>query len=158
MPNSQNLMMADQRMTVETLDLPSTRHSLPIALIRAREKVMGPIREMLSESGITEQQWRILRVLAEFGPLDATKLAEHASLLLPSQTRIVQTLVEKGYVTRTPDTADRRRQTVAITSAGYRIIEDNLDQARAIAERFEQVLGKEKLRQLLDLLAELDRL
>ncbi|MGI9505214.1 MAG: homoprotocatechuate degradation operon regulator HpaR [Geminicoccaceae bacterium] len=148
--------MANQVMTAQELDLPSTTRSLPIALIRAREKVMGPIRAMLSQSGITEQQWRILRVLEEFGPLDATKLSEAASLLVPSQTRIVQTLVEKGYVTRTPDMKDRRRQTVAITEAGRRIIEDNLDQARAIARHFETVLGKEKLRTLLDLLAELD--
>ncbi|MGI9436863.1 MAG: MarR family winged helix-turn-helix transcriptional regulator, partial [Geminicoccaceae bacterium] len=79
-------------------------------------------------------------------------------LLVPSQTRIVQTLLEKGYVTRTPDTVDRRRQTVAITEAGRRIIEDNLDQAHEIARHFETVLGKKKLRTLLDLLAELDRL
>ena len=41
--------------------LPSTSRSLPIALIRAREGVMAPIREMLAETGITEQQWRVLR-------------------------------------------------------------------------------------------------
>ena len=150
--------MADQLMTDQKRELPSTTRSLPIALIRAREKVMVPIRGMLSQSGITEQQWRILRVLDEFGPLDATKLSEAACLLVPSQTRIVQTLVEKGYVTRTSDTVDRRRQTVAITEAGRRIIEDNLDQAQGIARHFETVLGKEKLQTLLDLLGELDQL
>ena len=36
---------------------------LPIALMRAREQVMAPIRNMLADSGITEQQWRVLRVL-----------------------------------------------------------------------------------------------
>lgn len=150
--------MADQSMTTHKENLPSTTRSLPIALIRAREKVMVPIRGMLSQSGITEQQWRILRVLEEFGPLDATKLSEAACLLVPSQTRIVQTLVAKGYVTRTPDTVDRRRQTVAITKSGRRIIDDNLDQARDIAKHFETVLGKKKLKTLLDLLADLDQL
>lgn len=150
--------MAEQSMTKKKNKLPSTTRSLPMALIRAREKVMVPIRGMLVQSGITEQQWRILRVLEEFGPLDATKLAEAACLLVPSQTRIVQTLVEKGLVTRTPDTQDRRRQTVAITKAGRRIIEDNLDQAREIARHFETVLGKKKQRRLLNLLGELDQL
>ena len=148
--------MADHPMTTRKLNLPSTARSLPIALIRAREKVMVPIRAMLSQSGITEQQWRILRVLEEIGPLDATKLSKAACLLAPSQTRIVQTLVEKGYVTRTPDAKDRRRQTVAITEAGRQIIEANQDQAREIARRFETILGKKKLRTLLDLLAELE--
>ncbi|WP_346897036.1 homoprotocatechuate degradation operon regulator HpaR [uncultured Roseibium sp.] len=138
--------------------LPSTARSLPIALIRAREKVMGPIREMLSNSGLTEQQWRILRVLDDLGPLDSTKLSENASLLLPSQTRIVQTLLEKGLVTRQADPSDRRRQTVAITPAGQKIILDNLDEAKRLAIHIETVIGKEKIDQLLDILEEFDRL
>lgn len=138
--------------------LPSTARSLPIALIRAREKVMGPIREMLSKSGLTEQQWRILRVLDELGPLDSTKLSENASLLLPSQTRIVQTLVEKGLVTRQADPSDRRRQTVAITPAGQKVILDNLDEAQRLAAHIETVLGKETVDRLLDILEEFDRL
>ena len=149
--------MADQLMTMRKLTFPSTKRSLPMALLRAREKVMVPIRGMLSQSGMTEQQWRILRVLEEFGPLDATKLAEGACLLVSSQTRIVQTLVEKGYVTRTPDTKDRRRQTVTITKAGRAIIEGSLDQSRNITKHFETALGKEKFETLLDLLAELDQ-
>ncbi|WP_306143312.1 homoprotocatechuate degradation operon regulator HpaR [Roseibium sp. MMSF_3412] len=138
--------------------LPSTKRSVPIALIRAREKVMGPIREMLSDSGITEQQWRILRVLEEFGPQDASSLAERACLLLPSQTRIVQTLLEKGFVTRQADEKDRRKQTVAITEAGRKIILDKLDEAQAIAARIEDVIGKKRLSELLDILDDFQKL
>ena len=119
---------------------------------------MGPIREMLSDSGITEQQWRILRVLAEVGPLDSSKLADRACLLLPSQTRIVQTMLHKGLVSRLTDTEDRRRQTISITDAGRKIIEDNLPQAQKIANRFIEVLGEEKYDTLLDLLEELNKL
>ena len=137
--------------------LPATSRSLPIALMRAREKVMAPIRRMLSASGITEQQWRILRVLSEHGPQDATKLADRACLLLPSQTRILQSMVEKGYVSRSPDARDRRRQTVAITPAGQNVINDNLDQALAIAAGYRAALGPERYDLLLDLLEELDR-
>jgi len=72
--------------------LPSTSRSLPIALIRAREGVMAPIRDMLSETGITEQQWRVLRVLAEYGQMDTKTLADRSSLLFPSLTRIAATL------------------------------------------------------------------
>lgn len=136
--------------------LQSTTRSLPIALMRAREKVMGPIREMLADTGVTEQQWRILRVLEEFGPMDATQLADRASLLLPSQTRILQTLSEKGYVTRAQDAADRRRQQVAITSDGAAIIASKAAQALEIAADMERRLGAEKYQALLDLLADVD--
>lgn len=139
-------------------DLPPTARSVPIALIRAREKVMGPIREMLADSNITEQQWRILRVLDEVGPLDASTLAEQACLLLPSQTRIVQTLRDKGLVTRQTDKDDRRKQTVSITADGKKIIEDNREEARRIAAHIETVIGKETLKELLVILEKFDDL
>ena len=126
--------------------LPTTRRSLPIALMRARENVMGPVREMLADTGITEQQWRILRVLSEHGAQDATHL------LLPSLTRIIQTMVAKGLVTRTPDASDRRRQTLAITPVGQQIIDDNLEHAARIADGYVLKLGKDRYEALLDLL------
>jgi homoprotocatechuate degradation regulator HpaR len=98
------------------LTAPLTNRSLPIALLRAREKVMGPIRAMLSDVGVTEQQWRVLRVLDERGPLDPTEIADRSVLLLPSLTRILQTLVAKGLVSRSPHPTDRRKQVVSITA------------------------------------------
>lgn len=136
--------------------LSSTTRSLPIALIRAREGVMTPIREMLAETGITEQQWRVLRVLAEHGPQDASTLADRASLLFPSLTRIARTMRGKGLITQTRDENDRRRQMIAITQTGQKIIDDNVDQAVQIVEGFETTLGIARYEQLLDLLALLD--
>lgn len=150
--------MTDKKEREGAHALPPTRRSVPIALIRAREKVMGPIREMLSDSGITEQQWRILRVLEEYGPQDASSLADRACLLLPSQTRIVQTLFEKGLVIRQPDERDRRKQTVAITDAGQKIIHGKLEEAEAIARRIETVIGEDKLDQLLEILEDFQKL
>ena len=133
--------------------LPPTSRSLPIALIRAREKVMAPIRDMLAETGITEQQWRVLRVLSEVPSLDATELADRASLHQPSLTRILKTLEERSYIARSPDAADRRRQVVVLTEGGQRVIGDNLDQAVRIAQALEARLGTDKYETLLDLLA-----
>lgn len=137
--------------------LPSTSRSLPIALIRAREAVMSPIRDMLAETGITEQQWRVLRVLAEQGPMDTSSLATRAALLFPSLTRIANTLREKQLVTQTRDTGDRRRQLVAITSAGQKLINDNTDEAARIVAGFKGALGADNYEQLLDLLAMLEK-
>lgn len=135
--------------------LPRTTRSLPIALIRAREGVMAPIREMLADSGITEQQWRVLRVLQENGALDATTLADRASLLVPSLTRISRSLQAKGLVTQTPFEADRRRQIIEITDAGADIIARNTARALEIVEGFKEKLGEDDYELLLDLLARL---
>ncbi len=136
--------------------LPSTTRSLPIALIRAREGVMIPIRQMLAETGITEQQWRVLRVLGEHGPQDASTLADRASLLFPSLTRIAQTMRAKGLVSQTRDEIDRRRQMVAITEAGQKVIDDNADKSAQIVRGYRAALGDRKYEDLLDLLALLD--
>lgn len=136
--------------------LPSTNRSLPIALIRAREGVMAPIRDMLSETGITEQQWRVLRVLTEHGRLDTKTLADRSSLLFPSLTRIASTLREKGLITQTRDVVDRRRQFIEITPAGQKIIDDRAEQAAQIVEGFKTTLGADNYEALLDLLSLLD--
>ncbi|GAA4227128.1 homoprotocatechuate degradation operon regulator HpaR [Sagittula sp. NFXS13] len=139
-----------------TKKLPSTTRSLPIALIRAREGVMAPIRHMLSETGLTEQQWRVLRVLAEQGVMDAKTLADRSSLLFPSLTRITSTLRDKGLVTQKRDDQDRRRQFVAIAPAGQQIIDDHSANAAEIVESFKATLGADNYDTLLDLLALLD--
>ncbi len=139
-----------------TARLPSTTRSLPIALIRAREGVMAPIREMLAETGITEQQWRVLRVLAEDGPLDSSTLADRASLLFPSLTRITTAMSNKGLITQTRDNVDRRRQIIEIAEAGQKIIDDHAEQAARIVVEFKNLLGPESYEQLLDLLERLD--
>ena len=119
---------------------------------------MMPIRSMFSKVGITEQQWRVLRVIEEFGPLEAGKVAEHSALLMSSQSRIVQTLVEKGMVTRSPDLTDRRKQLVSLTKNGWQMINDNVQQASEIAASLEQKLGRKKLSQLLDLLSDIEQI
>ena len=136
--------------------LPTTNRSLPIALIRAREGVMGPIRDMLTDTGLTEQQWRVLRVLSESGAVDSSTLADRASLLYPSLTRIATSMRERGLLTQTRDKKDGRRQLVEITPVGQKIIDDNEEQAAQIVRDFKATLGEDNYEQLLDLLAMLD--
>jgi homoprotocatechuate degradation regulator HpaR len=135
-----------------------TNRSLPIALLRARERVMMPIRGMLADAGVTEQQWRVLRVLDEEGPLDPTTIASRAVLLLPSLTRILQKLEEKGFVSRRRDDHDRRRQVIEITADGRHIIDANMATSRRILSDLRHRLGEERHDILIELLGELTEL
>ncbi len=119
---------------------------------------MSPIRQMLSESGLTEQQWRVLRVLAEHGALEPSQLAKLAALLLPSQTRIVQSMAQKGFVVRREHHNDRRRTVIEITDAGQAIIRDNAAKAAEIAEQICDKLGAKRCETLLDILDDLGNL
>lgn len=136
----------------------STRKSLPIALLRARETVMAPIREMLAASPVNEQKWRVLRVLVESGPLEQKAIAAEACLLLPSLTRILQTMEADGLVNRESDPEDRRRSIVSVTTSGRAVIENHADQSNAILARLEDQFGKERLDDLLRLLDDLQHI
>jgi len=135
-----------------TTGLPKTSRSLPFALIRAREGVMAPIRDMLAETGITEQQWRVLRVLSEYGALDSSTLADKASILHPSLTRMVFALSKRELITQTRSVTDRRRQVIEIAPAGQAVIDANIAQAMRIADGFKARAGAENYEQLIDLL------
>ncbi|WP_209507539.1 MULTISPECIES: homoprotocatechuate degradation operon regulator HpaR [unclassified Ruegeria] len=133
----------------------STARSLPIALLRARETVMSPIRDMLQSIHLTEQKWRVLRVLDELGEVEQSTIAHEACLLLPSVTRILRTMEAEGQISRRRDSDDKRRTMVTITNAGRSILTDNLAASLAITGNIEAQMGQEKLDQLLDLLEEL---
>jgi homoprotocatechuate degradation regulator HpaR len=135
-----------------------TRRSLPIALLRARETVMGPIREFLAQSGINEQGWRVLRVLDERGPLELSILAQEACLLLPSLTRIARNMETEGLITRETPPEDRRKAVVTLAPKGRAIIDRHAGESAAYFARLQSEFGAERLEELLDLLEQLQRL
>jgi homoprotocatechuate degradation regulator HpaR len=134
------------------------RRSLPIALLRARETVMGPLRHMLATSGVNEQKWRVLRVLQEKGPQELSQVASEAVLLLSSLTRMVGPMVEEGLISRTTPPEDRRKTIVAITPSGLDLVQAHAAQSAAILGRIEAEFGKARLEKLLDLLEDLQKL
>lgn len=136
--------------------LPREMHrSIPIALLRAREAVMSHFRPMLARHDITEQQWRVIRALAESGIVDASEIAARAFILAPSLTRIIRSLENRGIVRRTRDEHDGRRVLLEITPAGLAIIEQVAPESRLIFEDIEQRFGRARIEQLLDMLEDM---
>ncbi|HWL47013.1 MAG TPA: homoprotocatechuate degradation operon regulator HpaR [Sphingomonadaceae bacterium] len=119
--------------------------SLAGTLLAAREAVMAPIRPVLRAAGVTEQQWRTLRVLADEGAIDASRLAASALLLAPSMTRILRELVDRGLVEREPDAADGRRSIVRITPAGRALVRRTSGKTRALLDSYTAAFGAARL-------------
>ncbi len=132
--------------------LQSTRRSLPMSLLRAREVVMAQFRPILAQHGVSEQQWRVIRVLGEQSPLDATELAERASILAPSLTRIIKALEERKLITRGKVEGDGRRVMLAIAPKGQVLIAEVSPESSAIYDEVQRRIGYERYEQLLDLL------
>jgi homoprotocatechuate degradation regulator HpaR len=116
---------------------------------------MGPVREMLADSPVNEQKWRVLRVLEEGGAQDQNTIAQQACLLLPSLTRILRAMEADGLVSRGADRTDRRRSIVTIQPAGRAILEERGAQAAALVTDLRARYGDAKFEQLLDLLEDL---
>src|SRR5882762_1565030 len=85
----------------------------------------------LEEAGLTRIQYRILQHL-QHGHSIQSDLAFQLAVTKQSATRLVDTLVDKRYLTRRVDPADRRRVIHAITAKGQR----TLDRADTIIERY----------------------
>jgi homoprotocatechuate degradation regulator HpaR len=136
---------------------PGRRRSLAIGLLRAREAVMSHFRPILAAHDVTEQQWRVIRALAEAGTLDATEVAERAFILAPSLTRMLRSLEERGFITKHKDKADGRRVLLQITPAGRAIIEEVMPESLKVYADIDASFGAERVEQLLDMLEELSR-
>jgi homoprotocatechuate degradation regulator HpaR len=132
-----------------------TRRSLPMALLRAREAVMENFRPMLSRYDVTEQQWRVMRVVAEAGNLDASDVAKRASILAPSLTRIIRALEERKLLRRSKDSIDGRRVILEISPSGLELIQKALPESTSMYEKLEREIGFEKLDALLNMLDEI---
>ena len=126
--------------------------NLPRLLLQAREAVMGHFRPNLREHGLTDQQWRVLRVLGERGATDAGTIAAEAYLLGPSLTGVLSRMERDGLVKRSRDAADARRTRVLATAKGQRLVQKLAESIDAHYASMEQVLGKAQLAQLYSLL------
>ena len=67
---------------------------------------------------VTTTQWAVLARLSQKGPLSQNHLGRAVSLDAATIKGVVDRLVRLGLAETTPDPADRRRLTVALTEAG----------------------------------------
>ena len=109
---------------------------------------------MLRRHGLTEQQWRVIRALAEYKRIDAGELAERSFLLAPSLTRILHFLDGEGLITRALDSNDQRRSTIVLSAKGRKLFEKIAPDSEALYAEIERDFGIDKLGELYELLAE----
>lgn len=137
-------------MTEAEHKLPPYQQSLAGTLLAAREAVMAPIRPMLRGANVTEQQWRVLRVLDHAGPTDPTGLAEAALLFAPSVARILKELVERGLILREPHARDRRRAVLTLSPSGQALIRETSRRTLAMLDSYAACFGPDRLDRLID--------
>jgi DNA-binding MarR family transcriptional regulator len=80
---------------------------------------------------VTLPQFRVLVMIASRGPQNLTAVAQGLGVHASNATRLCDKLVQAGLIQRSEDPADRRNLVVALTAAGYQLVQDMTDQRRA---------------------------
>src|SRR6516225_8932574 len=63
--------------------------NLPLLLLQARERVLSHFRPLLNANGVTDQQWRIVRVLYEVPSLEPREIVELCNISSPSMAGVL---------------------------------------------------------------------
>jgi homoprotocatechuate degradation regulator HpaR len=92
--------------------------SLPMMLYRAIDVVMPRFRRIFKQFGLTEQQWRVLRVLWEIEEISHNELAELTLISPPSLVGVLDRLLAMQLVERRRSVRDRRVVYIASTEQG----------------------------------------
>lgn len=116
---------------------------------------MAHTRPSLREHALSDQQWRVLRVLGEHGAVETGRVAREAYLLGPSLTGVLARMERDGLVRRARDPADQRRTVVEATAQGKKLVKRLSTTIEAHYAWLETSMGKAKLAQLYGLLDEL---
>jgi len=135
-----------------------TQPSLTLSLLQAREAAMAFFRPLLNEHDLTEQQWRVIRILKQQGELENYQLAELACILKPSMTGVLGRLERDGLVRRHKAAQDQRRVLVTLTEGGEACFASMKEGMEANYQKIQAQFGEEKLQQLMALLNDLKRI
>lgn len=139
-------------------NMPIPRPSLTLTLLQAREAAMSFFRPLLNEHGLTEQQWRVIRILRQHGEMESYRLAELACILKPSMTGVLTRLERDGIVSRRKSPSDQRRVHINLTEKGEQCFLSMSDGMESNYRRIQEQFGEEKLQQLFGLLNELKQI
>lgn len=117
--------------------------NLPLLFAQAREEVLSRIKPILDDLGVTEQQWRILRVLRQSEPMEPREICATCLFLSPSLVGVLSRMEELGLVRKERVDSDHRRVLVHMTDRSRQMVDTALPHIAAQYEQLETDLGPE---------------
>ena len=116
--------------------------NLPQRLLKARECLMAHFRPILNHFGLTDQQWRILRVLDEYGSLEPREICSLCQIHSASMAGMLARMEELGMVERSRVPEDQRRVVVRLASWGDRLVGEMAPLIDLQYRRIEEAFGQ----------------
>lgn len=140
------------------IEPPYSERSLAIACTRGRQAVVSHFQKLLADAKLTEQQWRTLRIIYDYGPIGVADVCRYSCIHKVSMGRIIKALMERGIVDRTRNPNDQRAYDVMLTTQGKAMLDQMTPEASRISRQIAERFGEEKSALLLSLLRELAEL
>ena len=133
--------------------LPLRQRSV-IHLILVSNRISETVSHALKPFGVSPQQFNVLRILRgqKGRPANLNTLSERMVSRMSNTTRLVDKLLEKGYVSRTVCPSNRRKVEILLTEAGAVALRDMDRVVNEAEEKLMQPLADADLRKLNDLL------
>ena len=116
---------------------------------------MEHFRPILNDNGVTEQQWRVLRVLWDIEEISHSDLARITLIPAPSLVGIIDRLTRMQLVERRRSGLDRRVMLIATTAQGRELREQILPPVQQSYFELRESIDDATWRALLDGLEEL---
>ncbi|PZE66381.1 MULTISPECIES: MarR family winged helix-turn-helix transcriptional regulator [unclassified Curtobacterium] len=101
-------------------------------LLAASRGLLGVVARSLAPAleHVTVPQFRLIVLVTTLGPTRSGDLAERLAVGASTLTRIVDRLVEDGWVERLPSTESRREVLVGATGQGRALVADVMERRR----------------------------
>lgn len=106
-----------------------------------RAAIVGRFRHVLKKTGLTEQQFRILRALHVRGTLEPRELCAICHISSPSLSGVLARMDSMGLVQRERHKGDQRRQHVSLSRRAQQMFADVSEDMEAVYQELEAALG-----------------
>jgi DNA-binding MarR family transcriptional regulator len=126
------------------------------AVFAAHSSVLRHGDDANAEFGQSSARWRVLFNIAQ-GKGSVAEIARATDYTRQSIQRLADTLVADGLATYAPDPEDRRRQIIALTAKGSKVLADMEAHFDRWSKRLVKTLGKQSVIETIENLHELKR-
>lgn len=143
-----------QREIQQSKPFRSLSQEAALGLFRTADVLRRHFTQKLEPSGVTQQQYNVLRILRGAGDdgLPTLAIAERMVERTPGITRLIDRLRTKGLVERQRSAGDRRCVVCRITPEGLELLESLEDTMGAVDDDSLATLSRTEQEQLIELL------
>lgn len=123
--------------------------NLPQLFLKARANLMCHFRPIISKFGLTDQQWRILRVLDLQGQAEPRDLCELCQISSPSMTGVLKRMEELNLIQRSAVAGDQRRVMIGFSEHGNALMAEMAPLIDAQYRHIEEAYGLSAIENLI---------